>query len=712
VATVLLALERRGKGTSANLWIAGALISMGALDAFHAVVHAGDVFVWLHSTATFVGGLMFALVWLPATGLQECPRGWVFWVCGAGVALGVGSLLFPEALPTMVRDSRFTPAARWLNIAGGVLFFSAAARLIQLHRRTDNVDDLLFCLHCTLFGAAAIMFEQSQLWDAPWWGWHLLRLAAYGVALWFVLRVELRSQDALKVSEKKYRTLLESLPQRIYYKDTDLVYVSCNEAYARDLGIAPAKIAGRTDADLFSRAIADAHRANDALTMESGEVTECEEETIVGGETRAVHTVRTPVRDEQARPVGVLGISWDITDRKRAEQERETLAAHLRQAQKMEAVGQLAGGIAHDFNNILTAILANAELALLHLRGTSAPRQKAIVNSLQEMKDAGNRAAGLTRQLLTFSRGQITQAETIDLNQTLRGIEKLLRRLISEEIELRLTLAPELRGVEADDGLVEQILMNLVVNARDAMPAGGILSIETRDTDLDEAHAAAHAEAKTGPHVMLVVSDTGRGMDEATLERIFEPFFTTKEIGAGTGLGLATVYGIVKQAGGHTTVHSELGRGSIFRIYLPAVEAQPSLTPEPAERGDGLPGTESILVCEDDEQVRRSTVLLLQEAGYTVVAASSGSEARRLAGAREAEIQLLVTDVIMPGMNGKQLSDTLRASMPELRTLFISGYTADIISQHGVDDEATGFLEKPFDRRAFLQKVRELLDAP
>lgn len=403
-------------------------------------------------------------------------------------------------------------------------------------------------------------------------------------------------------------------------------------------------------------------------------------------------------------------IMRDITERKRAEEARAKLEAQLHQSQKMEAIGQLAGGVAHDFNNILTAVFGQVDLAVRTIEAQHATAHN-VLDSLRQIERSAQRASALTRQLLAFSRRQVVQPEVLDLNTTLRDLEKMLRRLLTEDITLEENLAPDLATIKADAGQLEQIIINLAVNARDAMPNGGQLTITTGNATLDDAYAALRTEVRPGPYVVLAVSDTGCGMDRSTLEHVFEPFFTTKPVGQGTGLGLSTVYGIVKQAGGHVTVYSEPGRGSTFRVYLPAAQEPLSLA-RLAAAAPAPAGSETLIVCEDDNAVRHLTARMLAEAGYTVLAAPDAKHALQLASAHAGPIQLLITDVIMPGLNGRQLSETLAQQRPGIRTLFVSGYTSDVIAHHGVLDENVHFLEKPYGRQRLLRKIREVLDAP
>jgi PAS domain S-box-containing protein len=395
------------------------------------------------------------------------------------------------------------------------------------------------------------------------------------------------------------------------------------------------------------------------------------------------------------------GIIVDITERKQFE-------AQLQQARRMEAVGRLAGGIAHDFNNLLTIIKGYTELALMRAKGL--PELRADV---ERIEDASERASGLVRQLLAFSRRQVLQPKVLDLNSIVIGLDKLLRRLMDEDIEM-LTVADQPVGaIKADPGQVEQVIMNLVVNARDAMPDGGRLIVETANVELDAGYARDHATVRPGRYVMLAVSDTGTGMSAETVAHIFEPFYTTKESGRGTGLGLSTVYGIVKQSGGYVWVYSELGRGTTFKVYLPrvdeAVEALPVAKATPQERVKM--GTETVLLVEDEPDLRELTRTVLAAKGYTVVEARNAEEAERLAESNGAKIHLLLTDVIMPGISGRELAKRILARQPSMRVLYMSGYTYNVIAQGGTLERGVSFLQKPFTPSALVEKVRDVLDA-
>jgi len=528
------------------------------------------------------------------------------------------------------------------------------------------------------------------------------RLVRLGPALLEALE-RARQREKLRRHERLLRQIIDANPSLIFVKDWDGRFVLVNQATAEIYGTTVESLIGKTDADFNSNAEEVAHfLRDDRDVMSSGHPRFIGEERVtnpVTKQTRWFQTIKVPLRMPDVETSTMLGVATEITERKRLEEQ-------LMQSQKMEAVGQLAGGVAHDFNNILTAIVGYTDLLAAELGGHE--RQ---LEDLEEIRKAARRAAALTRQLLAFSRKQVLEPRIIDLNAVVMNLDKMLRSLISENIELKTDLAADLAAARADPNQIEQVVMNLAINARDAMPDGGTVTIETRNATLDDTYAAQHVSVIPGDYIMLAVTDTGCGMDEPTKSRIFEPFFTTKPVGRGTGLGLSTVYGIVKQSGGNIWLYSEPGKGTTFKIYLPAVAVPPEDigTVAPAEavgRGGG-----TVLVVEDDEQLRRLTHRALAGQGYTVLEADRGSTALDIARRHTGQIDLLLTDVIMPDMNGRKLAETIRAARPGLRVLYMSGYPDGAIASHGMLEPGVAYLAKPFTTQAITRKVREVLEA-
>jgi len=519
------------------------------------------------------------------------------------------------------------------------------------------------------------------------------------VANWRDITERLRAEQALRNSEQSYRSLVDGVRDVIFALSPGGEVTSLNPAFEEMTGFPPAEWVGRPfeafvhpddvplALDLFGRVLQGEPRPTIQFRIL----------TRAGTYRVAEFSATAQLRD--GRLTGILGIGRDVTERLGLEQQ-------LRQAQKMEAVGRLAGGIAHDFNNILTAITGHADLLLEDL-GHHDPRRADV----DEIRRSAERAAGLTRQLLAFSRQQVLQPKVVDLNALVLDMDKLLRRLIGEDVELATVLDPTLGRVTADPGQLEQVIVNLAVNARDAMPQGDKLTLETRNIDLDSSYTLEHSLVKPGPYVQLTVSDSGIGMDEETQAHAFEPFFTTKPRGQGTGLGLAMVYGTVKQSGGFIWVYSEPGRGATFKIYLPRVDApvESAAPPAPVERPPR--GSETVLLAEDEPAVRAIARQALERQGYTVLAAPSGADALALAAQHGATIHLLLTDVVMPGMSGRDLADRLTAQRPGIRVLYISGYTDNAIVRHGMLEPGLAYLQKPFRPDALVRKVREVLDA-
>jgi len=516
------------------------------------------------------------------------------------------------------------------------------------------------------------------------------------------LEEELRERErigaALQHSEARYRSLFENSTAGVFRNTLDGRLLACNEAFIRMFGGTREELLGQLSHDYYpgGKAERDAWLATFLKTRKESGTEMCYRRRD-GSLIWALRNLEI-VKDENGEEV-IQGTLVDIT-------ERRLLEEKLRQSQKMEAIGQLAGGIAHDFNNLLTVMQGYTRLLLERFRDNAETNYQ-----VTKIEEAAERAASLTRQLLAFSRKQVLQPKVISLNALVENLDSLLRRLIGEDIELETVAAADLGNVKADVAQIEQVLMNLVVNARDAMPKGGRLTVETGNVQLDESYSAKHPTVRPGPYVMLAVSDTGEGMTAETQARIFEPFFTTKEMGRGTGLGLSMVYGIVKQSGGHIWVYSEVGTGTTIKIYLPrTAEAAESTLAAPAE-ASSVRGNETILLAEDDYQLRELARSILAGCGYSVLVTKDAKEARLVCEQQASSIHMLLTDVVMPGISGRELAQALLSRNPASKVLYMSGYTENAIVHHGVLDTGTFFLQKPFTPSVLANKVREVLDA-
>ncbi len=534
------------------------------------------------------------------------------------------------------------------------------------------------------------------------------RVRVGGIA--FDITERKKAEEALRESEERYRTVADFTYDSEYWigPDGSLIYQSPSieritgykaEEFLKNHPVLFQSIVHPDDKELFSNHDKNDPRSSDVIKYSFRIISK-------SGEVRWLENISQPVYDSEGNNLGRRGSSRDVTERKRAEEALRESEEQLRQAQKLESIGRLAGGVAHDFNNLLTTIIGYSELISMEEDLNNTTRE-----GVQEIKNSAERAAALTQQLLAFSRKQVLQSQVIDINRLITKLGRMLRRLVSEDIDLTTKLDSNLGKIKADPGQVEQVIMNLVVNARDAMPEGGTLTIETQGLYLDESYHQQHPEVKPGDYVLLAVSDTGHGMDEETRGQIFEPFFTTKEVGKGTGLGLSTVYGIVKQSGGYIWVYSEPNHGTTVKIYLPQLTGTKKPQESLREKKDSMGGTETILLVEDEESLRKMAGKILAGYGYSVIEAKNGMEALEIAikGDRF-KIDLLVTDVIMPKMGGKELSEKLFEEYPKLKVLYISGYTDNAIDHHGMLDKGVLLLQKPFSPQSLAEKVREVLD--
>ena len=662
----------------------------------------------------------------------------------------------------------------------------------------------------------------------------------FGMALVEDITERKQAEEALCKSEAHNRTLVETLPDLVWLKAPDGVYLSCNHMFGRFFGAKEVDIIGKTDYDFVDKDLADFFRDHDRKAMEADSPSANEEWLTFADETGyegLFETIKSPMRDADGTLIGVVGIARDITERKRAEEERNKLLsdtkerikelrglygvsqaitdcadmddlfkqtakllplswqypeiaccrmifdeveyysatfeptswkqtadiivdkkvrgvigiyyleerleldegpflseerdlidgvakmlgetikrkqaeeekfkleAQLYKAQKMESVGRLAGGVAHDFNNLLTGINGNIYLAQMNI-----PSNDPLYEMLDEIKEFAGRAADLTRQLLAFSRKQIIIPKIINPNDLIKNMHKLLARIIGEDITIKTIPRKHLGRIKADPGQVEQIIVNLAVNARDAMPDGGKLTIETANVSLGEDYCKKHPNVKQGNYVMLAISDNGEGMNEEILKNIFDPFFTTKAEGQGTGLGLATVYGIVKQHGGNVEVYSEIGVGTIFKVYFPLVRAKAEIITRSSPLINLPRGTETVFIVEDELLVRKIAIKILTRLGYKVMSVDDGVHALSDIKKSAIQIDLLLTDVVMPNMNGRELAEKVQMEYPEMKVLFTSGYTENVIAHHGILDEGLNFIGKPYTPQALAEKVRKVLD--
>ena len=509
-----------------------------------------------------------------------------------------------------------------------------------------------------------------------------------------------RAEEALRRSEAGFRSVVEDAPYGIYRASTTGKFLQVNPALRKMLGYEAAEdLLGRDLASEIFRHTGDYQRLIEFLTR-TDEIKDVEVDwKRQDGTPITVRCSGRRVNDENGAPAYLEVFAEDVT-------EKRVLERQLRMAQKMEAIGRLSGGIAHDFNNLLGVIIGYSRVLRKALANNAALCEHAV-----EIEKAGQRAASLTKQLLAFSRQQVLTPAVLNLNTLASDMEKMLPRLLGEDVEVSLTLDPDLGNVKADQSQIEQVIMNLAVNARDAMPMGGKLKIQTANMELDQAYTWNHPGSKVGSYVMLAVTDTGTGMDAGTLTHIFEPFFTTKERGKGTGLGLATVYGVVKQSNGYIWVDSAPGKGASFQIYLPRHVGEPAVDEQKVDLGEKLGGSESILLVEDAEPLRKLAQTFLAAAGFRVLSAASGEDALEVAARHGGTFDLLLTDVVMPGMNGRVLAEQLSPRQPGMKVLYMSGYTDSFIAGHGVlDPGGAQLLHKPFTEEVLIRKVREVLD--
>jgi len=649
-----------------SLWLAGLVSGSGVWSAL-SLWWAGD----------YLGALVVAPVFLTWAGPAGAP-------IGRRTALELSLLVGGAVLATMAMFGSLLPASLLAPAQYPYLLFpfviGAALRFGPRGASLLTMTVATLAIGYTVWGGGPFVMQTVPSTDAALL-LYIGILAITGLSLGPATTRHERAERALREANEHFTAVIQSSPLAIYTLDPRSTVLTWNRAAEALYGWQAAELIGRP-LPTIGHDVEDHGRLRDRVlrgeSLRGVEVTRRRKD----GTSVNISLSVAPLHDAAGRVTGMLSLAADVT-------EMRQLEVQYRQAQKMEAVGRLAGGIAHDFNNLLTAIIGTTALVLEDLGLESRARL-----DIQEI----------------FSRQQVLEPRALDLNALVGNLEKMLHRLIGEDIELRTKQATALGAVRADPGQLEQAIVNLVVNARDAMPQGGRLTIETADVELDRGYVAGHVPTQPGPYVLLAISDTGVGMDGATKARLFEPFFTTKEPGRGTGLGLATVYGIVKQSGGYIWTYSELGHGTTFKIYLPRVAETPEAPESTTSPPTPVRGSETLLVVEDQEEVRKLTKRVLEARGYTVLAARNGAEALEIVAQHPSKIHLMITDVVMPGMNGRELAQHARARRSYLKVLYVSGYTGEAVLQHRLLEPGVAFLQKPFTPDVLARKTREVLD--
>ncbi len=669
-----------------------------------AAAHPGRLGTWILSTTT--DSLLTASFVLRAVTARKHPSRYLYWGIAAyrAVALATDAyfvLGFPEPVD-----------GAWFDLIWSAPFFiplysavswkdpdSSPAVVPQgRSQRRLLITQLMPLVFPVLVLVMATEVGRSQLIAAT-----VAVLLSLGISygrLLLTYRQHDRATDALAESEERFRTIFDGSPIGMALIGIDGSVLACNSSCRKTLGISEEE---NFTIKLFDELTHPDFRESDAARyaeLARGKVNEIRQEKrylLRDGRAVSADLHLRLMRGRQNEPKFIIGMSVDTTEQKHLE-------AQLLQSQRMETIGRLAGGVAHDFNNLLTVIRGYCDLVID--RTSKDPVAK---NQLSHIDKATGQATALTKQLLAFSRRQVLQPKVFDLNALVLDASKMLKRLVGDDIELEAHTAPDLGAVKADPSQIEQVILNLVVNARDAMPSGGKIAIETANVELDGAYVLEHLGAKAGNYVMMAVSDTGSGIDEQTIAHIFEPFFTTKELGKGTGLGLSMVYGIVKQSGGSIWVYSEKNRGSTFKVYLPRADEPAQPIAQSTAPVKIAAGNETILLVEDDPMVRELSAEVLQRSGYEVLEAATPALALEVCVRRTGPIQLLLTDVVMPGMNGGELARRVQQLRPDIRVLFMSGYTDNAVLQTGELRSACAFLQKPFTPSALAKKVREIL---
>ncbi len=703
LAAIVLAMIKKQQLSVNYIWLIACFISMGTLDMFHSQIHPGQVFVWLHSVATFIGGLFAMLIWLPESLSKKFFKLYYLWlILLISIVFSIFSILIPDLILTMLdANKQFTSSAGALNIIGGFGFLIAWFYFVKEYHRHHHTQLSFFSNHFALFGIAGLLFEISILWDASWWFWHTMRAFAYLLLIFHFRSIYIKSlkraEKSLIDSERQLHTLVQSLPDLVWLKDAEGAYLICNPKFERFFGHKEAEIVGKTDYDFVDKDLADFFREHDKQAMVAGKPTMNEEEVTYADDAHKelLETVKTPMYNTDGTLIGVLGVGRDITERRQTE-------AQLRRTQKMDALGKLTGGIAHDYNNMLGVILGYSELI-----EEIAREQPELTDYINQIKHAGERGTKLTKKLLTFSRNESSENKIVNLNTLLEGSQLMLEKTLTVRISLVYELEKNCWPINLDESDLEDAILNMSINAMHSIEGTGQLTFETRNEAIKEIDAQ-HLDIPAGDYVLLNITDTGCGMDNKTKENIFDPFFSTKgELG--TGLGLSQVYGFAQRSKGNVIIYSEPGHGSRFTLYFPRYHESDIEEKQLKEAEEtNLSGNQVILVVDDEHALAELTSHILTQQGYRVFTAHNGEDA--LSILEKEAVDVLVSDVIMPEMDGYELASIVQEKYPNIKIQLASGFNDDRHTDNVSASLHENLLHKPYHSKKLLLRIRELLN--
>jgi len=718
LAFVILAMIKKNQLTASYIWLVACFVSMGSLDIVHSQLSTGQTFVWLHSVATFVGGLFAMLIWLPSAVSKKFHSASYFWlIIILIIAFSIATLYWPEAVPVMLsNDKEFTWVAKILNIAGGAGFLSAWFYSAREYHQFHNPQSFYFSNHFCLFALAAALFESSALWDGSWWFWHMMRAFAY-IYLMFHFAVVYRGEiekskqileQSLEKSEERYRRLIETSPDWIWEIDNKGVYTYSSPKLYDFLGYSSDEVLGMTPFELMHADVAERSKNIFQTYLESKSLIQNMESVYLhkNGHSVTFETNAVPILNEEGDLLGYHGINYDITERKKAEGEKARMQRELQQAQKMESLGQLTGGIAHDFNNLLGIISGFTGLVM---EKCLAQGDKKLTGYMVNIEEASKRAIDLVTQMLAFSR--VDQGEDIltQCGPLIKEDIKMLRATLPSSIDIQLDIEPDLPDIKINPIQLHQILMNLIINSRDAMQGAGEIKVKLGWARNVNTESPVSHKPVCGDWIEMSVRDTGSGIDPEIVNNIFDPFFTTKEVGKGTGMGLAVVYGIVDNHNGHILFESVHGKGTIFRLLFAPVQREKQiikLTESGAELPDGN-GLE-VLIVDDEPGLGIFMAEIVKNQGYKETLVVDSIEALKLFSRDPGRFSILITDQTMPGMTGVELIDKLHEIRPDLPVILCSGYSEQINSM-AVSKRNFHFLSKPVDKNELLLKISELI---